>query len=555
MNTLFAEKPRACLGIPPESPLVLCLGKPERLNHDHMDILARTLACCPDGVAVFCRAEASLPADAPLSAEIPRTLPWQPSLQNALCRQTAPPERFFVLNHPDPMGLFRHLLPEASVVLDFPGCDAAAVDVALQGEVFALSCSAPGRAALQAFGLDKGFEDVLSAPQADRFVELAVNLAANRVFRQRFLEQVTFPPAAAPVAESAVPLPQRSTAADECEARLDLTIIAPNRPTREVLTHGLDLTGQIKAYYGHHRSGWEYVTEVLAPLHNPSAPYFESFVEKRFSWGEWCAMPGEPLTKPWVGIVHVPPQVPSWFGQENTFPRILETEKWQISAPYCRGLFTLTHWLKEQLQPYTTLPIEVLRHPTDLDVPLWSPERFLANPDRRLVQVGTSYRNLHAMGLLPAHPLKRLVLMGHSNAFWGLYNEEESYQQEHGLPISAGFDVEFVDFVANDVYDAIFAENVLFSEYYTASASNLIVECMARATPLLVNRLEPVVEYLGPDYPLYYSSYAEAAEKLHGDDHILAAHAYLLEWNRDILDRVTLVDDLLNSAIFKALDA
>ena len=37
---------------------------------------------------------------------------------------------------------------------------------------------------------------------------------------------------------------------------------------------------------------------------------------------------------------------------------------------------------------------------------------------------------------------------------------------------------------------------------------------MARGTPLLVNRLEPVTEYLGKDYPLYYTTLEEASQKL-----------------------------------------
>ena len=39
--------------------------------------------------------------------------------------------------------------------------------------------------------------------------------------------------------------------------------------------------------------------------------------------------------------------------------------------------------------------------------------------------------------------------------------------------------------------------------------------------------VEPIVEYLGEEYPLYYNSYEEAVEKLHDRTLLHAAHEYL----------------------------
>ena len=41
---------------------------------------------------------------------------------------------------------------------------------------------------------------------------------------------------------------------------------------------------------------------------------------------------------------------------------------------------------------------------------------------------------------------------------------------------------------------------------YTCSASNSIIESIARATPILVNPIPPAIEYLGPEYPFYFRS-------------------------------------------------
>ena len=36
--------------------------------------------------------------------------------------------------------------------------------------------------------------------------------------------------------------------------------------------------------FGNHRSGWSYVLDQLAPLHNDEGVFFDSFVERNFSW-------------------------------------------------------------------------------------------------------------------------------------------------------------------------------------------------------------------------------------------------------------------------------
>ena len=73
------------------------------------------------------------------------------------------------------------------------------------------------------------------------------------------------------------------------------------------------------------------------------------------------------------------------------------------------------------------------------------------------------------------------------------------------------------------------AKDIAFVDLYDAGANNTVVECIARATPLLVNKLPSVVEYLGLDYPLYYDSLDEAAEKAMNLHLILQAYNYLKE--------------------------
>jgi hypothetical protein len=42
-------------------------------------------------------------------------------------------------------------------------------------------------------------------------------------------------------------------------------------------------------------------------------------------------------------------------------------------------------------------------------------------------------------------------------------------------------------------------------DLYDATSNNAIVECIIRNTPIIVNKLPGVVDYLGENYPLYFN--------------------------------------------------
>lgn len=92
--------------------------------------------------------------------------------------------------------------------------------------------------------------------------------------------------------------------------------------------------------------------------------------------------------------------------------------------------------------------------------------------------------------------------------------------------------VAMIGFVTNEEYDKLLSESVVFLNLVDASACNTILECIVRNTPVLVNPLPAVVEYLGKDYPLYYKSIDEAAFILMSQKKIKSAHTYLKNMNK-----------------------
>lgn len=53
-------------------------------------------------------------------------------------------------------------------------------------------------------------------------------------------------------------------------------------------------------------------------------------------------------------------------------------------------------------------------------------------------------------------------------------------------------------------YDELLTKNIVFIDLFDAASNNTIVECIIRNTPIIVNKVGGVSEYLGNNYPLYF---------------------------------------------------
>ena len=61
-------------------------------------------------------------------------------------------------------------------------------------------------------------------------------------------------------------------------------------------------------------------------------------------------------------------------------------------------------------------------------------------------------------------------------------------------------------FLNNEQYTDQLTSTIGFSFYYDCSASNSVLEHIMSHSPLVVNKIPPIVEYLGEDYPMYYEN-------------------------------------------------
>jgi hypothetical protein len=314
----------------------------------------------------------------------------------------------------------------------------------------------------------------------------------------------------------------------------------------------IDISNELGGFFGQHRSGWYYVLRLLENLHRPGGVLFDSFIERTFCWHPDGI---RSHAAPWIGFIHVPPGVPTWFQSEQSNDFIFGTDVWEKSLPYCRGLFTLSNYHKKSLQSKLDLPLANLIFPTETPPVKWEWRKFEKNKEKKIVQVGWWLRKLHTIFQLPTRKYKKIFLrVTHADIDGLLKTEREILRKEGTFDDKMYETAESVTFIPDHEYDKLISENLVIINLYDSSANNTVIECIARNTPVLVNPIEPVVEYLGEDYPFYFSSLEEAVEKAENFNLIHKTHRFLQRHPvKKKLRGKYFLESFVNSQIYKSL--
>jgi hypothetical protein len=291
----------------------------------------------------------------------------------------------------------------------------------------------------------------------------------------------------------------------------------------------------------------------LESLYCVDGVLLDGFIEKTFAWdrdpGDGAGVTG--YDDAWVGFVHNPPHVPPWFNKNRQSPlEILCTPEWRHSMHSCKGLFTLSSYLKDWLSPQVPVRVCNLLAPTETPENRFSMVKFRLNDDKKLIQVGWWLRKFHSLYHLPVNTRRKVLLsLGDS------WTDEAHAAELSFVRDPSDFDsVQVIPYLCNDDYDELLSKNIVFLDLYDSSFNNAIVECIVRATPLLVNPLPAVVEYLGEGYPFYFESLDQASGKAEDEALILATHEYLEAWPlRKLLTRDHFLQSFIQSDIYQAL--
>jgi hypothetical protein len=315
--------------------------------------------------------------------------------------------------------------------------------------------------------------------------------------------------------------------------------------------------------FSHHRSGWKYVLKTLGTkLHNDNGIIFDTTLDSTF--GVYCNENKRifkiPYKFPWVGLFHIPPQAPSFYTNTETPSAIFANDIFQQSLESCMGLYVLSEYHAKFLRCLIkNVPVEVLYHPTEFIYEKFNFSEFLANSQKKVIHIGMWLRKLTSIYRLKIDKtqyskinLQHLTTDLPDSFMDRVMNIEKNCispttDEEMGSVTRMGR-------VSNSEYDTLISQNIIFIDLYDASANNIVIECIARNTPLLINPLPAVIEYLGIDYPFYFNSLEEASQKLHDFDLIRTTHEYLLNWTgaKKLTDSY-FIDTITNGDIYKSL--
>jgi hypothetical protein len=303
---------------------------------------------------------------------------------------------------------------------------------------------------------------------------------------------------------------------------------------------------------GVHRSGFKWIYDNLIQLNNEDSNLLlDLYTDKTFNWDNTDVK--LPYTQPWIGVCHHTFNVDF---SENNLYNLIENHYFIESSAHCKGLIVLSRNLQQKLiqelrNRYLNIPVYMLSHPTELKVPQFSYNKFLNNNDKKIVHIGAWLRNVFffynlTLGtysfasksifscLSNKESLRKLALKGAemdnyfcSNEFLEILNCLNPHDNGcapicRGSGIDAVFNkwycqfstfinkikdsVTILDKLNNDDYDELLTENIVIICLMDASAVNTLIECVARCTPIIVNKHPAVVEILGDRYPLYYNT-------------------------------------------------
>ena len=150
---------------------------------------------------------------------------------------------------------------------------------------------------------------------------------------------------------------------------------------------------------GAHRSGWKYVYQYIKQYsthnHDPSSILLDLYVDRTFHWKRdiFKYIGIVPYTQPWMGFVHH--TFDTTFSEYNN-ETLLKCPEFLESMYHCKGIMVLSKTLQEQFRARlpSTVPVFVLTHPTEMNVPKFDYQAFLDNRDKKLLHVGGWLRNI-----------------------------------------------------------------------------------------------------------------------------------------------------------------
>ena len=244
-----------------------------------------------------------------------------------------------------------------------------------------------------------------------------------------------------------------------------------------------------------HYYGWGHIIDQFkqtVDLNNDGL-ILDTFVDS-FFWSNKQA-----IEQPWVGIVHSAIKQQPARTSGFCLDQLIEHDQFKKSLPFCQGLITLTNHTKNYLQSKLDMPIYNTWHPKYQNNCFFDIDSYFASPTLR--HSGFELRDVTKFYQVNTSLTKQLYVGQQHNL--NLIVDELKH---HDLQLSDGNVWVVGKFLDNQEYIDIFTSTIGFAYYYDCAASNAILEHIMSYSPVVINKIPAIVEYLGEDYPMYYEN-------------------------------------------------
>ena len=321
---------------------------------------------------------------------------------------------------------------------------------------------------------------------------------------------------------------------------------------------------------------WRTAMESLRTLQCEGGTLLDPHIEQSFLAVADAAVRQED----WIGFSHT--SFDKSYSSDLGASALFENPVFLDSLKTCRGVFVFSRefalaWQEALVKVgFPSVEVLALTYPAFTQKPskVFSTTKFMANKNRKILQVGTWDRQLFGLAAIrPCHEsiqlgeclsvrkasLTRAPLSAYLPRLRTAYGEVQASDEERSLVDGA------LDFSARAVacimsvghmgtadYQSLFVDNIIFLHVRRPSLVTVLLEAFVRNCPVLVNRYPAAVEVLGPDYPLFFDDILKAEEVLTMDN-IRKAAAMLAARNKDMYDIRTFFSAVTESVIYRNL--
>lgn len=259
-----------------------------------------------------------------------------------------------------------------------------------------------------------------------------------------------------------------------------------------------------------HRGGWKTIISqlvnkgIVKSIPNNNSVKFIDCIESRFS--NWSSNQ-TPMNEPWVGIFHYSPNLPYFIRDDLNY--ILNNQLVLQSLPYCKGIIVLSNNSLNHIKMnnnYKKINVKLLHHPIEEIAGKFSLENFLQKKEYSVIQLGLQDRKITTIYKINTK-YKKIWLPGRDTALSYLRNEIQNLKIQINLE-----EVEIKYFNEHKEFDSIIQNNIVIIPLWSASANNSVMEIIEMNIPAFITRLPATEEYLGQNYPMFYTEECEIEE-------------------------------------------